>query len=137
MREAALAKEIHDAGIDSVDALYLGWWNTWNTLTVLIPNFLDTIDRFLCAFMLKNEIQRRLLPFIPCRSSTHSLSLISIDPLTTPIQLQEDYTWWPYKECSTLLDKFHYACFSHKEHSLTEPALAASMSSTLTPFFLG
>lgn len=36
--------------------------------------------------------------------------------------MQEDYKWWPFKECSKILDESHYACFSHSDHSLKEPA---------------
>ncbi|KAG6335524.1 hypothetical protein ID866_3554, partial [Astraeus odoratus] len=33
----------------------------------------------------------------------------------------EEYTWHPLEYCATLLDKYHYATFSHPEHSLTSP----------------
>lgn len=34
----------------------------------------------------------------------------------------EDYTWAPLDKCRPLLDKYHYACFTHPERSLEAPA---------------
>lgn len=85
MREAALAKEIHDAGVHSIDALYLGFYV-------------------------------HSCPKMRYKGEYHPSYLA--DP--------EIYTWWPFKECLPLLDKFHYACFAHPEHSLSEPAVGAN-----------
>ncbi|KIJ70210.1 hypothetical protein HYDPIDRAFT_104888 [Hydnomerulius pinastri MD-312] len=33
----------------------------------------------------------------------------------------EDYTWYPLKMCTDMLDKYRYAAFAHPEHSLEGP----------------
>lgn len=33
----------------------------------------------------------------------------------------QDYTWHPFEECKILLDRHHYACFTHPEKSLDAP----------------
>jgi len=81
MREAMLVKEIYDAGIKPLDALYLGF-------------YVHSCQKM----RYKGDYQPSYLA----------------DP--------EDYKWWPFKDCSKILDEFHYACFSHPEHSLKEPA---------------
>ncbi|KAF9646768.1 hypothetical protein BDM02DRAFT_3099355 [Thelephora ganbajun] len=35
----------------------------------------------------------------------------------------EEYTWHPLQECKKELDKAHYACFAHPEHSSQTPTL--------------
>ncbi|KIN92627.1 hypothetical protein M404DRAFT_36900 [Pisolithus tinctorius Marx 270] len=34
----------------------------------------------------------------------------------------EDYTWHPLESCIPLLNRYHYATFTHPEHSLESPA---------------
>lgn len=59
-----LVKEIYDAGIKPLDALYLGW-----SLLVQIIPMLNTC-RFLRALMPENAIQRGLPTILPRRSGT-------------------------------------------------------------------
>lgn len=35
----------------------------------------------------------------------------------------DDYTWAPLDTCRSLLDKYHYACFTHPERSRCIPAV--------------
>jgi len=81
MREATLAKEIHDAGVTSMDSLYLGFY------VHSCPKMRYKGD--------------------------YSPSFLA-DP--------ETYEWFPFQEYSKALNQSHYACFSHPEHSLKEPA---------------
>lgn len=89
MREAALAREIHDAGIGAVDALYLGFY-------------------------------------------VHSCPKMKYKGDYSPSYLAdpEDYTWWPFNDCSKLLEKSHYTSFAHPEHSLPAPDNGANLIPT-------
>lgn len=40
----------------------------------------------------------------------------------------EDYSWAPLDKCRPLLDKYHYACFTHPERSLEIPATSPGAS---------
>ncbi|EJD01439.1 uncharacterized protein FOMMEDRAFT_90177, partial [Fomitiporia mediterranea MF3/22] len=35
----------------------------------------------------------------------------------------EEYSWYPLKDCTSLLDSHRYACFSHPEHSVKDPGI--------------
>jgi len=79
LREAALAREIHDAGVPSMTSLYMGFYI------------------YSCAKMrYKGDYAPSYL----------------LDP--------EAYAWFPLKECTPLLEKHRYGCFSKPEHSLDE-----------------
>ena len=75
-------------------------------------------DRLLRTHLPKDEIQRRIYPFIP--SGPRALHLFYCCTFTN--ETQEEYTWHPLKECVKELDKAHYACFAHTEHSSQTPA---------------
>jgi arginine-tRNA-protein transferase len=34
------------------------------------------------------------------------------------LQMQEEYTWFPLRDCILQLEKFRYATFAHPEHSV-------------------
>ena len=78
----------------------------------------DLFDRLLRAYLPKDEIQRRIYPFIPFGSRASHLYLVC----TFADRTQEEYTWHPMQECVEELDKARYACFAHAEHSSQTPA---------------
>ena len=67
LREIALAKEIHDVGVDGHQYLYLG-----PPLASHRPLIVDAdaFNRLLRSYLSKDEIQRGILPFIPPGSRT-------------------------------------------------------------------
>jgi len=65
LREISLAKEIHDAGVDGHEYLYLGSQLPSSRTSVIDA---DLSDRLLRTYVPKDEIQRRIHPFIPPRS---------------------------------------------------------------------
>ncbi|KAI0375755.1 hypothetical protein BV20DRAFT_959795 [Pilatotrama ljubarskyi] len=81
LREAALAREIHEAGVPDMKYLYLGYY-------------------------------------------VHSCPKMRYKGDYSPSYLAdpEEYTWFPLDKCRPLLDEYHYACFSHPEHSLKAPS---------------
>ncbi|KAL1944264.1 hypothetical protein VTO73DRAFT_3449 [Trametes versicolor] len=81
LREAALAIEMHEAGVVAMRYIYMGYYV------------------HSCRKMLYK--------------GDYSPSYL-LDP--------EDYTWASLDTCRPLLDKYHYACFTHPERSLDTPA---------------
>ena len=55
LREISLAKEIHDAGVDGHEYLYLGSLLLFSQTPTMNANM---SDRLLCTYLSKDEIQR-------------------------------------------------------------------------------
>ncbi|EIW61258.1 arginyltransferase [Trametes versicolor FP-101664 SS1] len=87
LREAALAREMHKAGVPDMKYLYMG-------------------------FYIHSCPKMRY-------KGDYSPSYL-VDP--------EDYSWAPLDKCRPLLDKYHYACFTHPERSLEAPATSPGAS---------
>lgn len=79
LREASLAREIHDAGAPEMTSLYMGFY-------------------------------------------IHSCPKMRYKADYSPSYLAdpEDYTWFPLEKARPILDKYHYATFSHPEHAIEE-----------------
>ncbi|KAI0650632.1 arginine-tRNA-protein transferase [Trametes meyenii] len=92
LREAALAREMHEAGVQGMKYLYMGF-------------YIHTCQKM----RYKGE---------------YSPSYLA-DP--------EEYTWFPLNKCRPLLDKYHYACFSHPEQSLEAPAPQGGIATRSLP----
>ncbi|KAI0677431.1 arginine-tRNA-protein transferase [Trametes maxima] len=92
LREAALAREIHDAGVQDMRYLYMGFY-------------------------------------------IHSCQKMRYKGEYSPSYLAdpEDYTWSHLEKCRPLLNKYHYACFSHPERSLETPAPQADPTPEIAP----
>ncbi|KAI6047293.1 arginine-tRNA-protein transferase [Pisolithus marmoratus] len=101
LREASLAKEIHDAGVPSMTALYMGYYiHTCAKMRYkgdYSPSYLADPVRL---YAINNPNTR--------------MYTLTLD--------QEDYSWHPLESCIPLLDQHHYATFTHPGHSLESPA---------------
>ncbi|OJT10222.1 Arginyl-tRNA--protein transferase 1 [Trametes pubescens] len=103
LREAALVREMHEAGVMGMKYLYMGEYfahplfreRTKSILAILVTGFYVHSCR---KMLYKGDYAPSYL----------------VDP--------EDYSWAPLETCRPLLDKYHYACFSHPERSLDTPA---------------
>ena len=71
LREISLAKEIHDAGVDGHQYLYLGLSLPSHRPLMVGAN---VFNRLLRPHLSKDEIQRGILPFIPPGSRTSHTS---------------------------------------------------------------
>lgn len=70
LREISLAKEIHDAGVDGHQYLYLGLSLPRSKIPITNANI---FNRLLHPYLPKDEIQRRILPFVPLGSRTSQI----------------------------------------------------------------
>ena len=102
MREVALAREIHEAGVAGMKYMYMG----------------------LYPFVLSGAKIAYKPPFPHPGFYIHSCPKMRYKGEYMPSYLAdpEEYTWVPLEKCCPHLDKNHYACFEHPERSLTSPA---------------
>ncbi|KAI6164752.1 arginine-tRNA-protein transferase [Pisolithus thermaeus] len=100
LREASLAKEIHDAGVPSMTALYMG------TYFRPVRPPISSANSMKRGYYIHTCAKMRY-------KGDYSPSYLA-DP--------EDYTLHPLESCIPLLDRYHYATFTQPEHSLESPA---------------
>lgn len=99
LREAALAREMHEAGILGMKYLYMGQFEP--------PSYTrERLTEILIGFYIHSCPKMRY-------KGDYSPSYL-LDP--------EDYTWAPLDACRLLLDRYHYPCFTRPERSLDMPA---------------
>ncbi len=103
LREAALVREMHEAGVMGMKYLYMGEY---------------------FAHPLFRERTKSILAILVTGFHVHSCRKMLYKGDYAPSYLvdPEDYSWAPLETCRPLLDNYHYACFSHPERSLDTPA---------------